>query len=132
MDILETALYVNDLAAAKAFYETILGLECMGYEPTRHVFFRCGKGILLIFHPPATAAEPGLVNGAIIPCHGAVGPGHLAFAMAEAEIDSCRKRLAEHNVEIESEVHWPNGGYSLYFRDPAGNSLEFATRRVWE
>ena len=35
-------------------------------------------------------------------------------------------------VAIESEVSWPNGGHSIYIRDPAGNSLEFATPDIWE
>jgi predicted enzyme related to lactoylglutathione lyase len=34
-------------------------------------------------------------------------------------------------VAIEKIVDWPGGGRSLYFRDPAGNSLELATPRIW-
>jgi hypothetical protein len=34
-------------------------------------------------------------------------------------------------VAIESEVSWPGGGRSLYVRDPAGNSLEFASADIW-
>ncbi|MGO7704721.1 glyoxalase/bleomycin resistance/extradiol dioxygenase family protein, partial [Rhizobium ruizarguesonis] len=30
-----------------------------------------------------------------------------------------------------SEVHWPNGGRSIYFRYPAGNSLECAEAKIW-
>ena len=26
---------------------------------------------------------------------------------------------------------WPNGARSLYFRDPAGNSVEIAEPRLW-
>ena len=33
--------------------------------------------------------------------------------------------------EIEKDVAWPNGGRSLYFRDPAGNCLELASPLVW-
>jgi len=29
------------------------------------------------------------------------------------------------------DFEWPQGGRSIYFRDPAGNSLEFAEPRIW-
>jgi catechol 2,3-dioxygenase-like lactoylglutathione lyase family enzyme len=29
------------------------------------------------------------------------------------------------------EVEWPRGGRSLYFRDPAGNSVELVTPGPW-
>ena len=34
-------------------------------------------------------------------------------------------------VEIEVDYLWPGGGRSIYFRDPAGNSLEFAEPSIW-
>jgi catechol 2,3-dioxygenase-like lactoylglutathione lyase family enzyme len=34
-------------------------------------------------------------------------------------------------VAIEQEMDWPRGGRSFYFRDPAGNSLELATPKIW-
>jgi catechol 2,3-dioxygenase-like lactoylglutathione lyase family enzyme len=34
-------------------------------------------------------------------------------------------------VEIEADFHWPAGGRSIYFRDPSGNSLEFAEPKIW-
>ena len=34
-------------------------------------------------------------------------------------------------VSIEAEVEWPNGGFSIYLRDPAGNSVELATPSIW-
>jgi catechol 2,3-dioxygenase-like lactoylglutathione lyase family enzyme len=37
----------------------------------------------------------------------------------------------EHGVPIELETDWPRGGKSLYFRDPAGNSVELITRGLW-
>ncbi len=49
--ILETALYADDLDAAEAFYGSVLGLEKITRAGNRHVFFRCGSGVLLIFNP---------------------------------------------------------------------------------
>ena len=129
--ILETAVYCRDLDAARRFYCEVLGLELFAEQRGRHLFFRCGRGVLLVFNPDATASEVTTVNGSAIPLHGATGPSHMAFAVREAELDGWRTRLASAGVAIESEVVWPRGGQSLYFRDPAGNSLELATPRLW-
>jgi len=32
---------------------------------------------------------------------------------------------------IEADFTWPGGGRSIYFRDPAGNAIEFAEPRIW-
>jgi len=68
----------------------------------------------------------------LIPLHGARGPGHLAFRAPKRELPAWRRRLSEAGVPIESEVVWPNGARSIYFRDPAGNSLELATPDMWK
>ncbi|TCL95997.1 glyoxalase/bleomycin resistance protein/dioxygenase superfamily protein [Rhizobium sp. PP-WC-2G-219] len=47
--ILETALYASDLDAADRFYGEVLGLERITRVDGRHLFFRCGQGVLLIF-----------------------------------------------------------------------------------
>jgi hypothetical protein len=41
------------------------------------------------------------------------------------------RRRQSHGVTVEKEVEWPRGGKSLYFRDPAGNSVELVTPGVW-
>ena len=128
--VLETCLYATDLEAAERFYTTVLGLDVLSRVPGRHVFFRCGPGVFLIFNPERTRAEqPG--GSASLPPHGTDGPGHMAFSIPEGELDAWRNRLGAHGVEIEAEVDWPRGGRSLYFRDPAGNSVELAPPRIW-
>ena len=124
-EILETSVYADDLDAAERFYRDVLGLEVITRVEGRHVFFRCGARVFLVFDPARTM-EPGL-----LPPHGARGPGHVAFAASEAELPSWIERLAEHGVEVETDFAWPRGGRSLYFRDPAGNSIELATPRIW-
>jgi len=123
--ILETCLYVDDLDAAEEFYSRILGIEPFSRVENRHVFFQLGPQMLLLFNPTETV-KPGDV-----PSHGAVGPGHVAFAVTPDRIPQWREHLQRNNVSIEAEVTWPSGGKSIYFRDPAGNSLEVATARVW-
>jgi hypothetical protein len=39
--------------------------------------------------------------------------------------------LVAESVPIEKEVAWPNGGQSLYFRDPAANLVELVTPGIW-
>lgn len=129
--ILESALYVDDLDAAEHFYREVLGLSVIAKAPGRHVFFRCGDGVLLLFVAEATRVPPAPGARLPVPPHGTTGDGHLCFTATAAEIDAWRKRLGEAGVAIEAEVEWPKGGRSIYFRDPSGNSLEFAEPRIW-
>lgn len=124
--VIETCLYVDDLAAAKFFYLHVLGLEAHGEVPGRHVFLRCGQGMLLLFDPEATETAAGEV-----PPHGARGPGHVAFAVRPARLPDWKRHLEAEGVEVEAEVEWPNGGRSLYLRDPAGNSVELTGPDTW-
>jgi predicted enzyme related to lactoylglutathione lyase len=57
--VLETALYAHDLRAAEAFYSTVMELELDSKDDDRHLFFKCGGAMLLIFNPAATAEEGG-------------------------------------------------------------------------
>lgn len=129
--VLETCLYAGDLAAAERFYAGTLGLGVVAREPGRHVFFRCGDAMLLVFDPERTASPSGTVGGVAVPAHGAHGPGHVAFRVAEAELAAWRDRLAAAALVVEAEIAWPRGGRSIYVRDPAGNSVELATASIW-
>jgi catechol 2,3-dioxygenase-like lactoylglutathione lyase family enzyme len=129
--VLETCLYVDDLDAAEEFYTDILGLPVHFRDDVRQVFLRCGEGMLLLFRAEETEKPGKPVNGAAIPTHGARGPGHAALRVAPDSRDAWREHLRDHDVAIESEVEWPGGGWSLYMRDPAGNSLELATGALW-
>lgn len=131
-DVFETALYVSDLAAAELFYGGVLGLPKVFAVPGRQLVFRAGNSYVLIFDPDSTEAERIVINGSPIPLHGCRGMGHLAWRIAKEGFGPWRERLRRASVEIESEVTWPNGAHSLYFRDPFGNSLELATPTLWE
>jgi catechol 2,3-dioxygenase-like lactoylglutathione lyase family enzyme len=123
--LVEAALYVDDLSKAEAFYGDVLGLHRIAREPGRHVFFQVGQSVLLLFNPEATA------NSGAFPSHGANGPGHAALGISAESLDYWRKRLQMHGVQVEKEMTWPLGGHSLYFRDPAGNSVELITPHCW-
>jgi catechol 2,3-dioxygenase-like lactoylglutathione lyase family enzyme len=129
--VLESSLYCGDLDAAEHFYRDVLGLEVLTRQPGRHVFLRCGEGMVLLFNPDATANSSAPSGGPPVPPHGARGAGHLAFRLPERDIERWRAQLTATGVPIEAEVHWPQGGFSLYVRDPAGNSIELGTAAVW-
>ena len=125
--IFETALYAADLAAAERFYADVFGLETITRFLPRGIAMRCGAGALLIFDPALTR-----IPGGPIPHHGADGAGHMAFLAAEESLPRWREQLARHGVSIEAEVDWPEGGRSIYVRDPAGNSVELAPPTIWK
>lgn len=129
--ILESALYVTDLAAAEKFYTDVLGLDLLGKVDGRHLFFRCGDGVLLVFNAEATKVPPAPDAKLKVPPHGTVGDGHLCFAASADEIVRWRAHLERKKIAIESEFEWPQGGRSIYIRDPSGNSIEFAEPRIW-
>jgi catechol 2,3-dioxygenase-like lactoylglutathione lyase family enzyme len=51
-------------------------------------------------------------------------------------MDDWRERLAANGIAIEHEQDWPQGTHSIYFRDPAGNSVELIEashyKGVWD
>jgi catechol 2,3-dioxygenase-like lactoylglutathione lyase family enzyme len=125
-DLVEIGVYADDLDQAEHFYAEVLGLSIRGKEAGRHVFFQVGdRAMLLVFRPAAT------LRGELLPAHGSRGPGHLALGIAAEDLEAWRRRLGEHRIAIEHEEIWPLGGHSLYFRDPAGNSVELITPGVW-
>jgi len=124
--VLETCLYVDDLPRAERFYHDVLGLELESRQEGRHVFLHCGQQMLLLFNPLASRE-----SNDHFPSHGSFGPGHVAFAVPEDELATWEERLAQRQIAIEKIIDWPGGGRSLYFRDPAGNSVELATPKIW-
>jgi len=129
--ILEACLYTENLPEAQEFYSKFPGIDLVSEEEGRHVFFRCGSSMLLIFNPNHTANEQTDVEGKPIPLHGTTGAGHVAFSIQEGDVNKWKEFLQKENIDIESEVDWPGGHSSIYFRDPAGNSLELVTPEIW-
>ncbi len=129
--ILETILYAEDLDAAEAFYSGVLGFEVYSRHEGRQVFYRCGDQMLLLFNPLATRYGPSEGSRIPVPPHGAKGPGHACFRADADEIRGWKRHLESCGVAIEADFEWPQGGRSIYFRDPAGNCLEFAEPRIW-
>jgi catechol 2,3-dioxygenase-like lactoylglutathione lyase family enzyme len=122
--IYETVLYADDLAAVRNFYRDVLGLRSVGDPGELAATFRLDDGGMLLFFAPQLSSQPGRP----VPSHGTTGAGHVAFSVQR--LDDWRDRLRAGGVDIEQEVEW-DGGRSIYFRDPAGNSVELVEGDIW-
>ncbi len=129
--VLETAIYTDDLEAARQFYGRKLGFEEVVAQENTFAFFRCGGTVVLVFNPEQTKLQPLVPPALPIPGHGAMGAGHICFRAPGKKIEIWKNHLIANGIDIESEITWENGARSIYFRDPAGNSLEFAQPRLW-
>ena len=95
---LEAALYARDLVAAEAFYAGQLGLAVIGRVEGRHVFFRVGRSVLLVFNPEATRRPPAANARLPVPSHGATGAGHYCFAVTPAALDAWQQYLQQQQL----------------------------------
>ena len=106
--VLETALYADDLDKAEVFYGQTLGLELIRRGGNRHLFYRCGAGVLLIFNPDETQKTD--ENDPLqVPPHGARGAGHVCFIVTDDDLEAFAGKLSAAGVEIEHRLTWPNG-----------------------
>jgi len=128
--VLETGLYVEDVRRATKFYDRLFGFQKMVGDDRFCAYNVSGRSVLLLFRKKGTL-EPMAMPGGILPPHDGEGQQHMAFSIAADAWDAWISRFAEMSVAIESVVHWPAGGRSVYFRDPDGNLLELATPGTW-
>ncbi|WP_422376676.1 VOC family protein [Roseibium sp.] len=128
--ILETAVYVDDMEAAHAFYSETLGLKRMVAGDRLFAYDAGPAQALLVFHRGHTGDDVP-TSGGIVPGHDTSGHSHFAFRISSDQLQSWREYLGEQGIAIISEVTWPAGGTSLYFNDPDGNVLELAAAPLW-
>ena len=128
--VLETGLYVADVGVSRAFYERVFGFMAM-IADDRICAFDAGPGSVLILFRRGGTREPVETPGGVIPAHDGEGRQHFALAIAEDACEPWKRHLADVGVAVESEVTWPGGGRSLYFRDPDGLLVELATPGLW-
>ena len=122
--VLETSLYVADLARSARFYQTVLGFEAIDSGERLTALAVADRQILLLFRKGASADLP-------VAAHDGDGRLHLAFAVPAAELPAWEAWLRQHGVIVEHRRTWERGGVSLYFRDPDGHLIEVATPGVW-
>jgi catechol 2,3-dioxygenase-like lactoylglutathione lyase family enzyme len=128
--IVETVIYVDDLARSIDFYSRVLGIERQMADSRFAAFTVAQDQVFLIFLRGQTSAGA-QTPGGFIPPHDATGRQHFAFGIGPDQIDAWTTRLATASVAIESTVDWPRGARSLFFRDPDGHLVELVTPGAW-
>jgi catechol 2,3-dioxygenase-like lactoylglutathione lyase family enzyme len=122
--ILESSLYVTDVARSVRFYETIFGFRTISDFGERGCAMQAGNHqVLLLFKKGASTA--------IQSPHDGDGELHLAFAIGAEQLAEWEAWLTENGVAVEEKRKWDLGGQSIYFRDPDRHLLEIATPGVW-
>ncbi len=128
--VLETSLYVDDLDRAQDFYMRLFGFTELLRDARMCALAVPGRQVLLLFRRGGSQVASHSPIG-VIPAHDARGAQHLCFSIAHVDVAAWETHLAEAGIAIESRLHWPKGGISLYFRDPDGHSLEVGTPGLW-
>lgn len=128
--IAETALYVEDLDRAAAFYTGLFGCAVLRRDDRLSALRIAEEQVLLLFKRRGSL-QPNPVPGGIIPPHDGAGPLHVCFGINEDELEAWAEKLKEKGISIESRVTWPTGATSLYFRDPDQHMVELATPGIW-
>lgn len=128
--VLETALYVDDVARSVAFYRDLFGFDVLFESERAAGLDVAARQVLLLFRKGATT-EPIVSERGTIPPHDGDGNLHMAFAIPAGELEAWEETLAGGGVEVEARFRWPRGGTSLYFRDPDGHLIELVTPGCW-
>jgi catechol 2,3-dioxygenase-like lactoylglutathione lyase family enzyme len=122
--ILESSLYVDDVACSAQFYQKIFGFRMISDFGERGCAMEAGESqVLLLFRKGGSLA--------ITSPHDGDGRLHLAFAIRADALPQWEHWLAENGIAVEEKRAWELGGESVYFRDPDGHLLEIATPGVW-
>jgi catechol 2,3-dioxygenase-like lactoylglutathione lyase family enzyme len=122
--ILESSLYVADVARSARFYEKIFGFHVISDFGERGCAMQAGtRQVLLLFKKGGSRH--------IESPHDGDGELHIAFSIAASELEAWQTWLAKNAIPVEEACTWKLGGHSLYFRDPDRHLLELATPGVW-
>ena len=122
--ILESALYVSDIARSIRFYQETFGFSVISDFGARGCAMQAGPQQVLLLFKKGASRE-------ITSPHDGDGELHLAFAISANELANWESWLAQKGIAVEEKRAWELGGCSLYFRDPDRHLLELATPGVW-
>jgi catechol 2,3-dioxygenase-like lactoylglutathione lyase family enzyme len=122
--LLESSLYVRDVAASARFYAKIFGFRMVSEFGERGCAMQAGeRQVLLLFKKGGSLGIPSPHDGE--------GELHIAFAIPASEWARWETWLEENGIAIEEKRTWDLGGQSMYFRDPDRHLLEIASPGVW-
>ena len=122
--ILESSLYVADVARSAHFYEKIFGFRVISDFGGRGCAMQAGsRQVLLLFK------KGGSRN--IQSPHDGERELHIAFAIPAVELVGWEAWLEQNAIAVEEKRTWELGGESVYLRDPDRHLIELATPGVW-
>jgi catechol 2,3-dioxygenase-like lactoylglutathione lyase family enzyme len=122
--VVETSLYVEDVARSMRFYQEIFGFDKIAGFDERGCAMNAGtRQVLLLFKKGASRGIPSPHDGE--------GELHIAFAISHSEYEPWKAWLAQNEIAVEEERTWPGGGRSIYFRDPDRHLVEVVTPGTW-
>lgn len=135
------ALTTDDMKATTEFYVRVLGMPLVHamkvppglgtgpknrgnppYEEIRHYFFDMGNDSLMAFFEIPKGEEAQSNRNAV------GGMQHVALAVTKARFDEILERLAAHDIPNSGPIEQLPGMFGVYFYDPNGIRLEFATQ----
>lgn len=128
--IIETCLHVTDLSRSCAFYSDLFGYPVL-QSGDRFCAYHVAATQVLILFLRGSDPEGSPTPFGFIPAHGSNGSSHVGFRISADTVETWVKRLEHRGIAIESRFVWPNGGTSIYFRDPDHHLLELMTPGVW-
>jgi catechol 2,3-dioxygenase-like lactoylglutathione lyase family enzyme len=115
-------LFVEDLSAARTFYERVFGLPAH-FEDETSVVFRFGATLVNLL---AIDQAPSLIAPAAVAP--AASGARFQFTVGVDDVDATCEQLRERGVELlNGPIDRPWGIRTASFKDPAGNIWEIAT-----
>jgi catechol 2,3-dioxygenase-like lactoylglutathione lyase family enzyme len=110
-ELVETALFTDDVDSVRAFYERLLGTPPVAEWPGGALFST--GGVKLLVHMRARASEDG-------------PPNEDHFALGVADLDATVAGLAADGFVLLVEPRDYDWGRSAYLRDPDGRLVELS------
>ena len=107
--IQHVAVVVESMAAARPFYEEVLGLRPVARPDFGIAGEWYGVGAVQLH----LAEVPGVASH---------GPAH--FALQVSDLDAAVAHLESHGVEVRRSDHVPGAGRQAFVNDPSGNLIE--------
>jgi catechol 2,3-dioxygenase-like lactoylglutathione lyase family enzyme len=114
-------LFIDDLAAARRFYDTVFGMPIVHQDPTSTAY----EFPNLVVNLVATENAPELITPASV---GAAGtPARMMLTLQVDDVDAVCDRLREHGVPLlNGPMTRPWGPRTAAFADPSGHVWELS------